>query len=389
VAGVLFLPWFGNLLTGLGVKERDADDPNTALIPNLLLAFGNGSFILLAIFLALALRVRGRGPSMMWFVSVVVVTLIFLLNFVFKFPRVRYMIAVWPLLALLVAMGMAWLVQTRIKPVLALGAWAVVGLWMTFSPTFMLNFATNALYPFDVASAELRQRVQPGDVVVFSLPEGVKTSLRYEVAHYYMRGIDVQVTLFGIDSWYDQAMQFLQGSPLRLWIAYEQPTTLMADFESAVPASYQQCQAVPTQSSIRLDLFARSPVCCVPDAPPLMRFGDGIALTGAEALPDGVTDSLPILIGWSVADTVQPHLYSVALHIVDAEGSLATQADYGLPELAFSCHDTQVALDDLPPGEYSVYVIVYAWESGQRLAGEALATGEQDERLLLGTFRIE
>jgi hypothetical protein len=96
-----------------------------------------------------------------------------------------------------------------------------------------------------------------------------------------------------------------------------------------------------------------------------------------------------VLVGWSVADTVQPHLYSVALHIVDAGGNLAAQADYGLPELAFSCHDMQIAVEDLPAGEYSVYVIVYAWESGQRLQGEALATGEQGERLPLGTFKVE
>jgi hypothetical protein len=119
-----------------------------------------------------------------------------------------------------------------------------------------------------------------------------------------------------------------------------------------------------------------------------MRFDPGIALVSADPLPAEVTDTLPLLMGWSVSPTVQPYTYSVALHVDDAAGNLMAQADYGLSELAFSCLETQLDVNGLPPGEYTLNVVVYAWESGQRLAGEDLATGERGDRLPLGTFRV-
>jgi hypothetical protein len=345
--------------------------------------------ILLALLGLLAARWRGRGAGFVWFLTGALIVLMFIANLQFKTYRVRYLMAAWPLLALIVALGMAWLARTRIKPVLALGLWLAVGWWAVASPDFLTPFANGSIFAFDVATAELKPHLQPGDVVAFTLPEGEKTSFRFELAHYYMQGQDVRVTLIGEVSWYDQALQFLQDLPLRLWVAYEEPTTLMTEFEAAIPAPYQQCAPVPTQSIVGVDLYTRSPVCCLPgEAPGLMRFGDGITLTGVDPLPDAVSDTLPVLVGWSLADDVQPYTYSVGLHVDDAEGNFVSQVDYGLPELAFTCHETQIPVNDLPPGEYTLYTVVYAWESGQRLQGEVLATGTRSERLPLGTFRV-
>ena len=94
-------------------------------------------------------------------------------------------------------------------------------------------------------------------------------------------------------------------------------------------------------------------------------------------------------IGWAVAADVQPYTYSVGLHVDDAEGNFVAQVDYGLPELAFACQETQIPVSDLPPGEYTLYVIVYAWESGQRLQGDLLADRQRGERLPLGTFSVQ
>jgi hypothetical protein len=390
VGGLLFFPWVSTAISSLDEKDRGADDPDAAVIPNLIYAFSNGQVILLAAFAVLAARWRGRGAGFVWFATLVLLALGLILNVPFKFHRVRYLMAAWPLLALVVALGVAWLAHTRIKPVLALGLWMVIGWWTVASPDFLNHLVSRVTYPFDVASDELRQHLQPGDVVAFVMREGDKTALRYELAHYYMQGLDIRLTLIGVGSWYDQALQFLQDSPLRLWLAYEQPTTLMTEFQGAIPAPYQQCAPVPTQATVQLDLYTRSPVCCLPDdAPARMRFGDGITLTGVDTLPDAASDTLPVLVGWSLAADVQPYTYSVALHVVDENDQLVAQSDYGLPNLAFSCQETSIDLSGLLPGRYSVYVIVYEWESGQRLQGEDLETGDIGERLALGTIEVE
>jgi len=79
----------------------------------------------------------------------------------------------------------------------------------------------------------------------------------------------------------------------------------------------------------------------------------------------------------------------VALHVVSAAGEMmVAQADYGLPEPPFACQATTITLTDVPPGEYKLLAIVYAWESGARLTGTLTATGEQGDALPLATFTV-
>jgi hypothetical protein len=93
-----------------------------------------------------------------------------------------------------------------------------------------------------------------------------------------------------------------------------------------------------------------------------------------------------VTLSWSIAEDVPDYTYSAALHVVDEGGNLVAQADYGLPVSSTACQETTIALGDLPAGDYQLFVIVYAWESGKRLVGEVVATGEQGDRLPLGTF---
>jgi hypothetical protein len=174
-----------------------------------------------------------------------------------------------------------------------------------------------------------------------------------------------------------------------VWLGYSEAASDAGDLRALLADDdYTVCPTGVNLTAAQFELYARSRVCCVPDALPLMRFGNGIALTAIE-FPDEVSEALPVLVGWKVADDVPPYTYSVAFHIEDGEGNLMAQADYGLPQQAFSCQETPIALNSLPPGDYEVFIIVYAWESGQRLQGEVLATSEQGERLPLGIFRVE
>jgi hypothetical protein len=143
-----------------------------------------------------------------------------------------------------------------------------------------------------------------------------------------------------------------------------------------------------------LDLYAVVPECCFPPeniAASPYRYGDGINITHVEPIPSTMTtlsQSLPVLIAWSVADPVPDNTYSVALHVLNDAGELVSQADYGLPTEAFACRSVIIPLDNLPPGDYSLMSIVYNWQSGARLTGEAAESGEQGERLPLGTFSV-
>jgi hypothetical protein len=219
----------------------------------------------------------------------------------------------------------------------------------------------------------------------------------HQIPEFYLHDAQVRVGVIGSQSTSQQdeaaveaAAAFASESP-RVWVAYEpsRRTIVLPDFETALSESYGLCEVGIAQSTFRFDLYTHSPMCCMPDgAPPLIRFGDGIALVGLDMQPVTPDDLLPVTLSWTIADTVPPYRYSVALHVLDADDNRVAQSDYGLPISATACQEETVGVHNLPPGEYRLFAIVYAWASGERLPGQFLASGEQGERLLLGAFEI-
>jgi hypothetical protein len=86
------------------------------------------------------------------------------------------------------------------------------------------------------------------------------------------------------------------------------------------------------------------------------------------------------------AENVLNDLYSVALHVEDANGQLVAQADYGLPNAQKACHETTL---NVPAGTYTLRAAVYNWQTGERLMGVDAATGEQADRLQVATFTVK
>lgn len=243
---------------------------------------------------------------------------------------------------------------------------------------------------------------QPDDALVLNLPDGANsqvTSRNQTIADYYLSGLSVRaMMIYSTRTDAEQAevhqtaLDFAEPS-LRVWVAYDEANSspkALPRFEAALSEEYVRCETGIFQPTFRFDLYARSAVCCLPgtDSTPLLQFGDGITLTGIAPLPDEASDTLPVIAGWSVADSIPPHVYSVALHVLDNDDALVAQSDYGLLAVAFSCQETLVDIGGLPPGGYRLNVVVYAWESGQRLTGEVAATGEVGESLPLGTFEV-
>jgi hypothetical protein len=64
------------------------------------------------------------------------------------------------------------------------------------------------------------------------------------------------------------------------------------------------------------------------------------------------------------------------------------QADFGLPTSPPDCHLATIALDALPPGQYTLYALVYSQQTGERLPATRLDSGEQGERLEIGGFSV-
>jgi hypothetical protein len=133
---------------------------------------------------------------------------------------------------------------------------------------------------------------------------------------------------------------------------------------------------------------------------PPASFGEQLALTSAslpEALDFDAGDSLPFTLRWTPVQPLDEN-YQISVQIHDADGVLVAQRDtmpqnsYGAtsnwqPGTLYEDRHAIVLPSDLPPGEYSVNIVVYRLDTLERLA-IAGDSGDQIDAYTLTTFRV-
>jgi YD repeat-containing protein len=332
---------------------------------------------------------------MIGLVGLLVLALGLALNSRLLLSDTRYFMALWAFFPVMVGIGLAN-IRFRLEWLLAL--WMITGVTASLNRDFVADVIGvglfDSVFPWQTAAEELTPYAQAGDLVTFTLPDGLTTWLQWEANGHYMYDMEtnrgVRRWIVASDTGYEEALT-LEDEPFdRVWTAYMRPKpALLAEFEEVLVEDYIRCGSVISNAPVLLDLYAHCEVCCPPEqGKALVRFGEGIAISGLEPLPDEVSDSLHVRLGWLVADDVPRYTYSIALHVEDETGQLVAQADYGLPEQRFSCTPVNVALGEVPSGAYQLLAAVYAWETGERLTGIVVATGETGDRLALATFRV-
>jgi hypothetical protein len=213
---------------------------------------------------------------------------------------------------------------------------------------------------------------------------------------YYLYGLTVRGSLTEdipgkpLDDEYLNAARAYIGDASRVWLGVDQgdpPNFRLGDVQRVLAESYQRCFTAFNLPLMRLEFYARNLTN------PQARFGDpisgpiGVGLLGP--LTPQADKTLPVLIGFSHPATTPPDTYSVALHIEDEAGQLKAQADFGLSPNVNDCRMVSVPINALPPGKYTVLVAIYEWRTGQRLAGQLVATATSGDRLALGSFSIK
>jgi hypothetical protein len=283
LAGVLFLPWANVLRAGVGLAseaeqlhERALDAGSVLL--RLAYLFGNGAVPLAVVGLGLALlalRMRRRGVMRVWFFALAVLGLMLVANALFQIideRRMRYLIALWPLLALLVAVGIAWL--ERWRPL----ALVMLAIWMSFGVANSLSTLANEtldgytyLFPVHRVAASLRGLILPDDVVINTLPNSGRLSAEYEdLASYYFTPLDLPYVMFQMNGTLERRGVVLRqtltiaNEHKRIWLAYAPDRLPEAFDEFLTPLSqwHVLCQTVVDQPSLRIDLYTRSTADC-------------------------------------------------------------------------------------------------------------------------------
>ncbi|MBA3873959.1 MAG: glycosyltransferase family 39 protein, partial [Anaerolineae bacterium] len=383
-AGLLYFPWIWTLYQ---FSEASKVNPVVGMsllktVTSLALTFSNNSVALLAVLIFFAIYKQARRLRFIIFVVAVGVGVTLAANVYYPFiNQIRYIIFLWPLLAVLVGLGVERLCRLGVAPMVILAIWVLAALWTIGNNDFS-SYLYGIIPSWREFRTELQEHAEAGDMVAYHA--GNYDWIRSLELDHYLYGLPIkhQMTEYipgkpDNDDYFNHAKSFVDQSQ-NIWLAVshvDPPNFRLADFERALKSEqFAECYTALDDESVTLTLYTRlkNPA----DMP--MQFGDGIHIQLAETVDVSASGQVTVVLGSSKADSVPNDQYSVAVHVVDAAGNLVAQSDYGLPNAQNACHQTTL---QVPAGAYSLRVAVYNWQTGKRLMGIDSATGEDADRL--------
>ncbi len=406
--GLLYLPWLGvaysalGTVSGEGARNFFANDALT-LVNNVLTQFSNGAVPLLVIVGWYALRSTKRNMIFVFGLLVSTVGLVLVVNERLHFISIaRYLIALWPVLALLVGLGISQMQRFKLYPLLLLVVWCTAGAGLVFSRTLISEPKDpnwDVTLPWEnvarVVNENFFGRVNNEDALVFLLPQPTPYWFHAPLVDYYLHQFTVQLDNMpdwlrlsppespllhahlvesmpniSPDQYANEAEQVLTHAR-RLWLVYG-PTNLPSPF--ARPAwdttlaqqGFVTCTPIVQEPTLHMSLYAR-----VSQDQLTAHFGDGIQLGSLDTALTSA-DRLSVLLGWSIAANVPANTYSIGLYVDNAQGQPVAQSDFGIPNHPTACSRTSISLAGLPTGTYTLSAAVYNWQTGERLVGQSV-----------------
>ncbi len=392
VSGIALVPWLINLPVAAELARNEPRVlPDAALLLQMaedtFTAFSNGGLALLALLLAFSLRVR--AARWIWLLALLLLPLNLAAYYLFGLNELRYNMAVLPLLALLVGFGVYELAKRRVPAVLILAVWA--------AGAFVLdgNFQMERILqrwpgqPIREMGAVLDARIASEDVIINLLGDENRPTLALHPLVYYLGKYDARIEVVensthpGVDNFAARVREAV-GDADRVWLLYDPRWTSneWSLFEYLLnQQNLYHCETAADTSSMLVWGFGR-----INAQGAAWQFGDGIRLSmvGEPRLKDGL---LQVWLAYQVDAQTPSNTYSVALHVTDQNGELRAQNDVGLPGAGTSCAATEIAVNDLPAGDYQLHTTVYNWQTGERLVSTD-ADGAASDYPSLGLVHI-
>ena len=339
-----------------------------------------GLLLVLAIATLWRLR-RGKGISAIWllfFTSAALLALVIVINRLFQViiaNRIRYLMPLWPLTALLVGAGLWRLARSFRRPVLVLLAlWLIFGAWLMLATDFRYEagyFFRRDKHPIYHV---VRKLVPRSDLLVFD-----HTAADYHAGWVY----DIE-SIFSYKADPYQYVRPVHANYSDVWYIY-----LSKNHVSYVNLSLELgrvlCERVLDESGFTLERYALHVENC-PERPVRLEFDSGIRLTAPIiTISDGL---LRLDAHFRSADATLLARYSLAVHVIDPRtGERIAQGDVGVGLGTLVTVASEIDVSALPPGEYEVRVALYDWQTGERLLARDTETNEVGDMHTLHHFQ--
>jgi uncharacterized membrane protein len=401
LSALAFLPWLTVIWKVVALAADDSRRQAVALfgwdvLEVLLRSFANGYGVALLLLL-LGAALLDRRPSV-WLVVVWLVVAVgaaFGISYLVPaFIHVRYLFSVWPALAFLMAVGLVKLSEKGLPALPILVLWCGIGFFMSLNTQFFESLP-NSRYNipregFMQMVSILEDHAREQDFLVLHTAPPTEEWDSDDIFAYYFHEIAAPYSHMELivpfpnhftDAAYESTVNEVLADVPVVWTAIvpEQiySRRRLAFFE-ALEQSHRFCQQVIERPDMDLRLYAQG------NAAVIGAFnGDAVTVQALWEIPPQVSDRLELFLGINRSPDLPPDTYSISLQVLDDAGGLQAQADYGLSNNPFSCRWTSLDLSGLASGNYRVLMVVYNFQTGERMVS---STGDTLE---LGAFSLD
>ena len=295
--------------------------------------------------------------------------------------RIRYLIPLWPLAALLSAATL-WRLSRKSRRLVAgmLTLWLVLGAWLTVATDF--RYEQGYFFRSDLKGFYeiLNEHVSTTDLLLvdFSVTKlnsgwfyASNLSIPREFTYRYKSDPYEDVRPVNADFSY-------------LWLIYLSKDRVgFADLPHELERVF--CERAVDDWSVTFELYALHSVENCPDRPVRLEFDSGIQLTAPEIIVQD--DLLRLDAHFRSADEQLLARYSLAVHVFEAQsGERVAQGDTGVGPGAIVPLRSEIDVSALPPGEYELRVALYDWRTGERLGALDPETGASGDFHTLHQF---
>ena len=415
--GILcFSPYLPMLLGGsFALGERSDALAASELVDPFWLLLTNGSYVLLlplAPSLVYAVRWK-RHPiilRMLLFAFFMGLTLLFV-NWRFDLiilNRMRYFLLLWIPCMILLAYGLTSLPRWRAITALFLFLWGIAGYQFGRSIEFLdyvgLIARIQRFPPLHEYVFHLQGKTGHGDYLVgFSETDNVNRASwrRNFIVDYYLQaqlGIDGGVFMETGSKGSTITKRAWEIRRDVKWILDEHPYFLFtynpgnkppnADIAlDIIHEDYIPCKVVVNKPDLLIRRYVH-PVMDCDHQPAPIEYDSGFKVIARFARYAPESEVLQILTWWEVANEGLLDEYNVSMQIVTRDWRNLRQEDRHLYELP-PWNVIELSTEGLPPGDYRLMMILYHRDTGEKVSGLDLASGEAGNILPLLAFTIE
>ncbi len=409
IAALLFLPYAPSLLDGLSYHQnKSLPVPSYKSAKNFVkLVVNDCSLLWLPLILSSGYAIlRKRSPAMTGLLSITLI-MILVLSFVnwhvmaLLGSRIRYLLLLWFPFIILFAYGLTSAPRWTVITVLFL--WGIAGYQLSRSSEIILHYAgaTHRILeypPLHKYIYDLKDKTRYSDFIVgFADSSRLNHAQKHgwSTVDYYLK---VQLDIDGVFIDQNREVARLQREIRKIRDEYhpyllftynpeDKPPNLEAILD-IIHEDYIPCTVIVDKPDLQVQRYVNPVLDCEREEYAPITYDNGIRVVDRFARYVPESEVLQILTSWEVPNEQMLEEYNVSMQIITPDWRNVRQTDRHLYDNLLPWNVIELSTKGLPSGDYRLMIILYHRDSGEKVEGVDLATGEAGKILPILTFTI-